>query len=894
MNTQNLSARFTAGPNELFALTRALLAIGRRVAVLLAAVILTTGLAQAANLLSNGDFSLPNSNANPTDWTPWTYGTGGPWVQHQVITTELIDHGYDNTGIYDHSYAMKLGVFNGTGNAGLYQIVGGGPNADYTLTCDAGMQAWWLMYGEIRLIFLDASNAVITNYVVRTTDSLHNEYNGGLGDIYDVGVVMRRWTNSAVSPPGTAFVKVEFVGTGANGGNCWFDNAVLTSPLVPPVIGNIYPNGAVLQQATNKLSFSATSALAITNIVVILNGVDVSSNLVITGPLTSRTVLYTNLQPNTVYTAAITVTDAGNLSAPATVNFDTFAPSFSWEAEDYDYDSGQFINSPILTNTPTAGSYFGVTGTEGIDFHDYSADGTHAYRDTLTMATEACSDVSRQNFINAGVSDYNVGWFNGAGFPGGNNVGITSYDAGEWVNYTRNLPAGTNNIYARVANGNGGFATIPLSKVVGGWGTSTQTTTQLGAFRFPANGWASYAYVPLTDRFGNRIAVALSGTNTLRVTAGSGGNLNFFMLVAADTQQPTITSVYPDGGTLLQGTNKFTFTVSSASHSIAQSNVVVTLNGVTNNSLTFSGSSSSWQVSLPLALDVTNYTAVISVADNVGNTHSTTVYFDTFNPASYAFEAEDFDFSGGQFIDNPMITSVPDVHSYFGRVGTTGVDSSWGDVLTPFTAPFRYRAEADTISSDVCSDTPTRALVAAQLTNSLAFNYNIAYWSTNAWLNYTRTYPTGTFKVYARLAAGDPNAVQLDKVGGSATNYLGTFSTVPRGYNFFDWIPLVNTNTSQMVTLTLGGVATLRTTTLSGNVNPNSYLLVPLVTAPEALQYSYSGGVLTLTWVNPAFHLQAQTNGLSGSWANYPGGATSPVNIPVNSSPRSVFFRLSN
>lgn len=886
MNAQKNIKRIIPRPNKLSALTGTLLAFGSRVMVLLAAVILTATFAQAANLLSNGDFNSPNSTAAPTGWTTWTYGGGGPWVEHQIVTSEL----GGNAGIYDNTYMMKLGVFNGTGMASVYQIVGGGPNASYTLTCDSGMQAWWLMYGEIRLIFLDASSAEISRNVVRTTDSLHNEYNGGLGDQFDVGVVMQRWTNSAVSPAGTAFVKVEFEVTGANGGNCWFDNAELTSPLVPPVIANIYPNGAVLQQATNTLSFTATSALDITNIVVVLNGVNVSGNLVVSGPPTSRIVSYTNLQPNRVYTAAITVTDAGNLSTPATVNFDTYTPVFSWEAEDYDYGSGQFINHPTPSGAAAAGSYFGLIGTAGVDFHDRGGNGTHAYRASDGMAAEATSDQPR----NGAAPDFNVGWFDGAGFPSGDSVGIANYDAGEWVNYTRDFPAGTYNIVGRVANGNGGTATIPLSKVISGWGTSSQATTELGAFRFPANGWGSYAYVPLTDKNGNRIAVTLSGTNTLRVTAGSGGNLNFFMLVAVNTEQPTITGVYPDGSTLVQGTNQLTFTVSSASHSIAQTNVTVTLNGLTNHSLAFSGSTSSWHVSLPLALNVTNYTAVISVTDDLGNSHSITRYFDTFDPASFAFEAENFDFSSGQFIDNAVITSGPAGNSYFDQISTDGTDSSYGDVLN-VSAPFRWRS-ADTISTDVCSDTKTRELVAAQLTNSLAFNYNIAYWATNAWLNYTRTYPAGKFKVYARLAGewGLTNQIQLDQITNSSSSYLGTFTEVGRGYGAFDWIPLVDTNTSQLVTLTLGGVATLRTTSVTGNVNPNSYLLVPAVTVPEPLQHSYSAGVLTLIWIDSAFHLQVQTNGLTGTWVNYPGGTASPVLITNNPANGAVFFRLSN
>ena len=316
-----------------------------------------------------------------------------------------------------------------------------------------------------------------------------------------------------------------------------------------------------------------------------------------------------------------------------------------------------------------------------------------------------------------------------------------------------------------------------------------------------------------------------------------------------------------------------------------------------NDIAAFSGSTASWNVSVPLARNVTNYTAVISVTDNLGNNHSTALYYDTFDPASYDIEAEDYDFGGGQFIDNPVITSVAEADSYF--AGPTpvedGVDESYGAVEPPTTADYEFREnDFGYVATSICSDTPTRAVVAAQLTNSLAFNYNVSWWSTNAWLNYTHHYPAGNYNVYARLAGnpGNTNLVQLDMVAPTARP-LGTFVELGRGYNSFDWIPLINTNNNQLVTVTLGGLATLRATSLTGNVNPNSYLLVPFISAVP-VQYSYAGGVVTLSWANPALHLQAQTNGLTGAWSNYPGGATSPVQITVDRAKAAVFFRLSN
>jgi len=63
------------------------------------------------------------------------------------------------------------------------------------------------------------------------------------------------------------------------------------------------------------------------------------------------------------------------------------------------------------------------------------------------------------------------------------------------------------------------------------------------------------------------------------------------------------------------------------------------------------------------------------------------------------------------------------------------------------------------------------------------------------------------------------------------------------------------------------------------------------------LNTSQSGDTLTFTWTG-AFKLQAQTNrlstGLTGTWFDYPGGGSSPVNTTINPANGSVFYRLIN
>jgi hypothetical protein len=97
---------------------------------------------------------------------------------------------------------------------------------------------------------------------------------------------------------------------------------IVPAQLDLPVIANPI---RTCSAGTNKLSFSVTSASATIptdGIHLTLNGVDVTSSLVISGSSTSRSVSYTGLKTNTTYTAVINVTDANGSTANSTVRFD--------------------------------------------------------------------------------------------------------------------------------------------------------------------------------------------------------------------------------------------------------------------------------------------------------------------------------------------------------------------------------------------------------------------------------------------------------------------------------------------------------------------------------------------------------------------------------------------
>lgn len=291
-----------------------------------------------------------------------------------------------------------------------------------------------------------------------------------------------------------------------------------------PLITSVYPNGTNLFQSTNTLSFNLLSGVGVatSNIVVILNGV-AAGDLFFYGSSTNWNV-GCPLAPNSIYTAIIRATDASGNITTTTDSFDTFSSgNYTWEAEDFDYGGGRFIDNP-QTN-----AYSGLVSVTNVDTHQVNYGGTDLYRPN-GMDTEINGDSIRSEYDGTGHSDYSIGYFS----------------AGSWAHYTRHFPAGIYYVYARLASG-GGATTCTLSELTGGWRTLGQTTAMLGTFNVPETAWESYNYIPLVNGSGNLVVVNFNGsTNTLRLqrpgSATSDCNANFLMLVPVFT-----VNAVPDG-----------------------------------------------------------------------------------------------------------------------------------------------------------------------------------------------------------------------------------------------------------------------------------------------------------------------------------------------------------
>jgi len=663
-----------------------------------------------------------------------------------------------------------------------------------------------------------------------------------------------------------------------------------------PVINNVYPDGNYLFENTNKLVFTVSSAAAninTANIHLTLNGTNFDSSIVFSGGPSTWNCSYTGLQANQTYATVINVTDNNGGTANAMLSIDTWNPVLQFEAEDFDFDPGlspvydgtgfRFIDNPVPTSVPTvlgtyqitaADSYVGQTGDEVIDQSGVGA-GTRPYRPG-DVATAVVVDTPRAQFTHN--QDFNVGFLG----------------PGMWQQYTRTWPAGTYNLYTRVASGaNLGTLYSSWSQVIAGWGTTNQVTRHIGSFAIPSTGgYSSYFYTPLIDRFGNYAQLTLGGTNTFRDThlvfnqtetangAVYGLNINFYMLVAPRTDLPRVDNVYPNGFALMQPTNTLSFVASSPTYGLNTSGITVTLNG--NNitpSLVFSGSSPSYNVSYPGLQPNTAYTAVITVTDLNNQSHTTTVNFDTFSPNNFTWEAEDFDFdpalspvsngSGLRYIDNAALTSVPAANSYVEQAGDQGIDYS-SQFFNVLPIPTVYRIN-DSIPIEVTGDTPRQKYLDARLqqVNPYIQDYDILNLTNNSintgWIDYTRTFPAGNFLVYARLSAGNTltNFQCAQVVSGAGTsmqvsNVLGYFQAAGNGYATWQYAPLVNTNTGAPVILSLGGVETLQMTG-DWNEHVNFFMLVPFAPATTALisgpniQLSFptlTGLTYTVSWKN--------------------------------------------
>jgi hypothetical protein len=713
--------------------------------------------------------------------------------------------------------------------------------------------------------------------------------------------------------------------------------------VLTPVLQYVYPDGLHPFEITNTFSFTVGPAqganIVASGIHLIMNGVDVTSkgnfNLSSSGGSWTGTLPILADQPS--YTAVIDVTNTAGLSSSFTISFDTFdVNNYIWEAVDYDFSTngttgGLFIDNPVptcdRTAAPAGSPYEGAGEQETNSYYAYPTgnpnavalqgvdinfEAGHNWYRADGVGSEVNGDYVRPKFV-AAQKEFND--------PNITVVDLGWYDGGNWMNYTRHYPAGTYNVYGRLAGGAGPFSGTTLDLVTNGVGTPNQDLEQLGTFADPnAAGWGTWHWIPLLGANGSPVAVTLTGqATTMRLTSGNNLNVEFLMLAPIpQNTAPTLVSASPNvlGAFNTNFPSTFTFTIGpGADSSLTAQGITVFLNGVNvtaSPNFTLTPSGSNWIGSYTGLQANTVYNAVIQGYNSVGLAAALTVNFDTFvfNNDNYQLEFVDYDFStngttGGLFIDNPvpscdtnaLLSGEEATNSYFNyptanpnAVALQAVDVNWTD-------PGNIWYRNDGVGSQPALDYVRPKFLASQqqFLDPNIGPINIGWYNTGNWLNYTRHYPTNTYNVWGRLAGGGGAftgttlSLVTSGVGTSdqITTVLGSFSDPnAAGWQTWHWVPLEDA-AGALVNVPLGGLATLRLTS-GNNLNAEFLMLVPVATPTQfKVTASVVSGQINLAFPTVSGHSYTV---LSSSSLTVPIATWNVVGSPVSGTGDVVNF----
>ncbi|EEF58129.1 hypothetical protein [Pedosphaera parvula] len=572
--------------------------------------------------------SPPGNNNSAHVWGLFANGNG--------INTTVAYRGFSNS--LDTTVAFKLDFASqniGSSSskfAGFFLRNGNATNSTSDYATGLRFAFYYVGGGSNSFVFWDG-NGVQYIGIPFTTSALSCEFTPKAGDTYRF--VVKNVTSGAIlaildNQPQAGSGTVDSVALIANqtDANQYFNRMqIVSTSLTPPTILNISPtNGSIfVDPLANNVSFevdSIASTVRGSSITFKLNGVT-QTGLTFNTTGTTNQLFVTNttaLVANTFYNASIVATDANGNTATNNFTFNTFSPTnLSIDAEDYNHNGGAFFANPV----PNA--YFGLLGSNGVDYAENDLTGTNntsGYRtgDLPQTLLVTGDPYDHAGFLAAGAIDYEVGFT----------------DANEWQNYTRNLENTNYTVYARAASGTGG--TIMVERLANPTATTTdQPNAALGTCIIPVTGGSkiySGQMVPLTDFFGNTVQIHFAGTNTFRETAinNRAYNLNYLMFVPntnTATLKPYLSAGYPFPGApavALESSISFTIANRQTAVNPATVQLFVNSNNVTS-SISLSNNAAGTVVTyVPTSFLTpnTNYTLTAIFTDNGGTPTTTT------------------------------------------------------------------------------------------------------------------------------------------------------------------------------------------------------------------------------------------------------------------------------
>lgn len=334
---------------------------------------------------------------------------------------------------------------------------------------------------------------------------------------------------------------------------------------------------------------------------------------------------------------------------------------------------------------------------------------------------------------------------------------------------------------------------------------------------------------------------------------------SFFLFEAAVAWAlglPSPTKIYnlqPEPAGFLPTNTPISFSVdktTAGGSTVAASGIRLTINGTdVTADATITDGGNRWNVLYNRPLQPNrNYVIIASATAADGGFSARQTEIDTFDANNYTFEAEDFNFTDpypggtpGQYFDNPILCDTiggGTPNCYFDRVGTQGIDKNEINMTVTVTTPatnevYRYGpqvATRDEFMDTFVSNDPVRR---QKYVDAGLPEYEVRNLVTGEWMNYTRTFPAGTYHIYARLSATAPFTLQMDfvdnpTVENQTLTKIGRF--VGNATGGYVLVPLTDdAGTAPLVVQFDGTPKTIRVTALSDGVVLNYFMLVPSV-----------------------------------------------------------------
>jgi hypothetical protein len=345
--------------------------------------------------------------------------------------------------------------------------------------------------------------------------------------------------------------------------------------------------------------------------------------------------------------------------------------------------------------------------------------------------------------------------------------------------------------------------------------------------------------------------VGMSGNVVLYLYAQNGTDpagyqVVYDNLVAAEppgatNQPPVISGISPNNGSaFLAAPVTLSFTAAD-DKPLPDTGISVSLNGTaftSTNGSVLSGATTNRTVTLSSGTGVnTNYVATLVVTDSDNASVTNVLYFDTFTTSDRVIEIEDYNFSNGQYFNDPVPApeGSPAANSYVEQIGTEGVDfhdtrtaPNAGDTMYRTQDPVRMQHTLDQPRSKYNPDGGT-------------YGYDVIDIAADEWLNYTKNFVAGSYEVYLRESVvGFPEAdsvlelVTSDPTQPNQTvSSLGSFLGKLSGFTFRN-VPLTDGSGLNKSVLRLSGKTTLRlhqvTADTSSSARYQNYLIFVPVT----------------------------------------------------------------